>query len=148
MTQSVASKEVQEKDEKETKQPVLESPTTRTTKCIAFLLLGLYAASLLLVLLAAIIIEDPSSNRVWFDLFKNGFLLLGGALTTVIGYYFGSRGIQEAEMSASIAQQEAERRAREAERARADLEKERTKIKDLQSPTYDEVTFEEGLEEE
>ena len=147
MTQSVASKEVQEKNEKETKQPLPESPTTRTTKRIAFLLLGLYAVSLLLALLAAIY-EDPSSNRVWFELFKNGFLLLGGALTTVIGYYFGSRGLQEAEMSASIAQQEAERRAREAERAKADLEPLRKKIKDLKSPTYDEVTLEEGLEEE
>ena len=83
-----------------------ESATARTTKYMAFLLMGLFSLSLFGVLIAAIF-EDPI-NRVWFDLFKNGFLFLGGALTTVIGYYFGSRGIQEAEMKEREALKELE----------------------------------------
>jgi len=36
-------------------------------------------------------LEEGSGGKIWFDLFKEGFLLLGGALTTLIGFYFGSR---------------------------------------------------------
>ena len=39
--------------------------------------------------------NDPEKMKyaqTWLTLFKDGFLLLGGALTTLIGYYFGTRG--------------------------------------------------------
>ena len=115
-----------------------EGPIVRTSKTIAYILLSIYGLCLLIVMIAAFK-EQPSESSIWFPLFKSGFLLLGGALTTVIGYYFGSRGVQEAEASANIA-------LREAEKAKDELEKERKKAQELQeqlSPTYDELTLEE-----
>ena len=45
-------------------------------------------------------------RKGWFDLLKNGLILLGTALTTVIGYYFGQR---EGSIKAAEAQKDAER---------------------------------------
>ena len=71
----------------------------QTTNKIAFLVLSIFSTLLLVVLIKAILSED--ANTIWFSAFKDGFLLLGGAFTTLIGYYFGSRGgdlaISEAE---------------------------------------------------
>lgn len=128
--QSAASKEEREKDKNRTEQVIPEGPTARASKQIGFFLLGLYGVCLVGILIAAIL-EDPASSGVWFDIFKSGFLLLGGALTTVIGYYFGSSGIREAEASASIA-------LREANAAKAELEKERRKEEERKAPTTQE----------
>ena len=49
----------------------------------------------------------------WIQLLKSGFLILGGGLTTIIGYYFGSRGIQEAQDMAEQARARAEEQQRE-----------------------------------
>lgn len=126
-------------DKNKTKQQNHEGPTARTSKRIAFFLLSLFAGCLVATLLAAIF-GDPSNSGIWFELFKNGFVLLSGALTTVIGYYFGSQGIQEAEAGLEDAK-------REAERLRGELTKEKRKSDDQGSPTYDEVSLEKPPEE-
>jgi hypothetical protein len=123
------------------KQGIPEGPIARTTKRIAYVLLGLYGICLIAVAVAAFS-ESPSSNRVWFDLFKSGFLLLGGALTTVIGYYFGSRGTQEAETTAGIALKDRDRAREELAEVKGQLKEEREKS----YPTYDETSLEEPKE--
>jgi hypothetical protein len=78
-----------------------ESPTARTSKRIAYFLIVVYG-----FLLAGVFFVSWTINadtNFWTELFKAGFLLLGGALTTIIGYFFGSRAIQEAEDSAKKA---------------------------------------------
>jgi hypothetical protein len=105
----------------------------RTARQIALLLIAAYTVALGAILGAAIY----TANEIWFDLFKSGFLLLGGSLTTIIGYYFGSRGVQEAEQSAAIALREAEK-----SKKRAD------ELAEKQIPTYDEVSLEEPTDEE
>ena len=118
-----------------------EGHMARTSKQIAFMLLAMYAIYLTGVLIGAL--TEASTNGMWFDLFKSGFLLLGGALTTIIGYYFGSRGVQEAEAKAATA-------LHEAEKAREEAEKERrraSEIEESMTPTYDETSLA-GPEEE
>ncbi len=57
----------------------------------------------------------------------------------VIGYYFGSKGTQEAEASAAIAQKEAKRANQEAEEERKLL----SELQEMDAPTYDEMSLEE-----
>ena len=116
-----------------------ETHISRTSKIIAFILLALYSLALVLIGVVAAMKEDPETSQLWFDLFKSGFLILGGGLTTVIGYYFGSRGIQEAEARAAAAQQELDQ-------ARTELDDQQSKIAELtemQAPTYEEYSLEE-----
>jgi len=58
-----------------------------TTKIIAFALITIF----LLVLIWSGIVSTVKDDETWFNLYKEGFLLLAGAITTIIGYYFGSR---------------------------------------------------------
>ena len=75
-----------------------ESSTARTARRIALLLVGVYATALLFIwIMALVMVLKTGESSQWYDLFKSGFLILGGGLTSIIGYYFGSRGIQEAE---------------------------------------------------
>lgn len=116
-----------------------ETHISRTSKIIAFILLALYALALVLIGVVAATKKDPDTSQLWFDLFKSGFLILGGGLTTVIGYYFGSRGIQEAEARAANAQQELDQ-------ARKELDNQNSKIEELtemQAPTFEEYSLEE-----
>jgi len=70
-----------------------------TTNKIAYSVLAIFSFMLLVVLGKAV--YEDNTHDIWFSTFKDGFLLLGGAFTTLIGYYFGSRGgdlaIKEAE---------------------------------------------------
>jgi hypothetical protein len=130
-------------DTKVISEPPPETHISRTTRIIAFALLALYALALLLIGIVAAAKKDPESSQIWFDLFKSGFLIMGGGLTTVIGYYFGSQGIQEAEARVATAQQELDQ-------ARAEMEKQRLKIEEfteMQAPTFEEdsLTKEEPL---
>ena len=80
-----------------------ETPTERTAKRLAYGLLSIYGAGLLAIAVFAALstfFSDETSAGAWLDLLKSGFLILGGALSAVVGYYFGSRGIQEAERRA------------------------------------------------
>ncbi len=72
-------------------------------RSIALFLLASYVV--LLALTGIVAAFRPLSDTAWVELFKSGFLLLGGGLTTVIGYYFGARETQEAVKSEREAQQ-------------------------------------------
>lgn len=92
------------------KEPRHEGDTARTSKRIAFLLIGMFGGVLVVAGLVAIVIalaavfrNQALPDNPWFELFKSGFFILGGSLTTIIGYYFGSRGVQEAEANAKLA---------------------------------------------
>lgn len=71
----------------------------QTTKTIALVLLWTFISSVAILFLTNIFVEsllkaDTTSGdfrKGWFDLLKNALVLLGTALTTVIGYYFGQR---------------------------------------------------------
>jgi hypothetical protein len=92
------------------------------------------------------LVQAATANepKEWFELFKEGFLFLSGALTTVIGYYFGSRGTQEAEASTAIALKEAKQLREQAEKERKNLESLRAFIEN-QAPTNDEQSLDDEL---
>ena len=110
----------------ENKPPVNESHTARISRTIAFLLIGIYGVSLAIIGIVAALKSSPG-DEPWLELFKSGFLILGGGLTTVVGYYFGSRGVQEAQTSAD-----------EARKGREEEEAKRKKLEVSLRPTYDE----------
>lgn len=115
-----------------------ETPTGRTAKHIAYSLIGVYGGALLGVGIFAAILEirgDDNLNDGWFELLKNGFLILGGSFSTVVGYYFGSRGVQEAEATA----RDAESRAQEAERRLRMEREEWRRRQEEDAPTYGET---------
>lgn len=95
-----------------------ESSQERTTKRIAFILIGIYGVALVIIGVTAAVKPAPE-NQTWVELLKSGFLILGGGLTTVIGYYFGSRGVQEAQTSAQQARIEAEKAKEETQKLEA-----------------------------
>lgn len=51
----------------------LESPISKTSKRIAFFLLGLYALCLLLVFISFIFIRETTIRDVLINIFKDGF---------------------------------------------------------------------------
>lgn len=92
----------------------------QTTKTIALTLLYTFIASVFILFVTNLFIKeifkggcklpgDPNDldfRKGWFDLLKNAMVLLGTALTTVIGYYFGQR-------EGAIKANEAEKKAAE-----------------------------------
>ena len=72
-----------------------ENPMEYTAKMIAFAVLLVFAIGLIGAGLVSVF--NNENNTEWFNLFKDGFLILSGAIATIIGYYFGSknRAIQE-----------------------------------------------------
>jgi hypothetical protein len=73
-----------------------------TSRAIAFFLLVFFGAALGFT--GGVAAYRPEGDsKDWLDLFKSGFLLLGGGLTTVIGYYFGSRETARAAEAATEA---------------------------------------------
>ena len=113
-------------------QSARETPTGRTTKNIAYALIGIYGCGLLGIGAVAAILELLGlASGTWFELLKSGFLILGGALSTVIGYFFGSRGIQEAEANAM----HAEERAQVAEKELDNERTERRRLQEAEAPT-------------
>jgi len=121
--------------------PPKETPTARTSKHIAYWLLALYSGSLLAIGVFAGILELAGRGSAgWFDLLKSGFLILGGSLSTVVGYYFGSRGIQEAEAYA----REAERRTKAALAELAEQMSESRRLQNIAAPTLAEEPEAEG----
>ena len=71
-----------------------EKTNIQTTTTISYIILFVFCGLVLLIYFHITsdskIIDDE--GKLWFDLFKYGFVILGGALTTLIGYYFGKRG--------------------------------------------------------
>ncbi|MDA0735137.1 MAG: hypothetical protein O2909_09975 [Chloroflexi bacterium] len=116
-------------------QSARETPTGRTAKHIAYALIGVYGSGLLGIGIFAAVLELLGlASGTWFELLKSGFLILGGALSTVIGYYFGSRGIQEAEANT----RQAEERALAAEKELQSEREERRRLLEEEAPTYGE----------
>lgn len=72
----------------------------KLTRMITYVVLGAFIFFLFLMLLKAIFSFGQEGEELvgteWLDLFKDGFLILGGVLTTLIGYYFGNRGSESA----------------------------------------------------
>ncbi|MGA1873659.1 MAG: hypothetical protein ACMUHY_08290 [Thermoplasmatota archaeon] len=75
-----------------------ENPIQHTAKIIAFALILLFAAGLV----GTGVIAALRDNTEWFSLFKEGFLILSGAIATVIGYYFGSRSSEAAQSELTL----------------------------------------------
>ena len=102
------------------------------TNRIAYVVLAVFCLFLLIILINALFMfstgnwdnpEKMEYAQTWLSLFKDGFLLLGGALTTLIGYYFGTKGSE-------AALENAEKYTKEAEKLVSEL--------DEAAPTYDE----------
>jgi hypothetical protein len=119
-----------------------EGHISRTSRHIAYIFLGLYAVTLLFIGIVAAI-KPPPSDQVWFDLLKSGFLILGGGLTTVIGYYFGNRGIQEAEERVANALQEVN-----IVKEKVEEKRERAMKLEKEAPTSDEESLNLETEED
>jgi len=103
-----------------------------TARYLAYSFVAIYAAILLLIGIVAAIYErsQTSGDHPWLDLLKSGFLLLGGGLTTIIGYYFGSQGVEDAQRVADIAKEQYE-----------SLENDLAISGDEMAPTKDEKTL-------
>lgn len=67
---------------------------SKTRNVIAFSILFVFSG-LLIALLVVAYHEEKEVNG-WLDLFKSGFILLGGAFTTFMGYYFGAKSGENA----------------------------------------------------
>jgi len=50
-------------------------------------------------------IADGSAEKEWLEVFKTGYTLLGGALTTVVGYFFGNRNVDKVSSAINKADQ-------------------------------------------
>jgi len=115
-----------------------ESTTARTSRQVAFTLIALFGALLIGTFVASVFLDTTRASQ-FVEMFKSGFLLLGGAVTTIIGYYFGSRRTQQAQSAAVHA-------VREASAAKAEAEMQRRKADelraDLNAPTRDESSLE------
>jgi hypothetical protein len=86
----------------------------RLTKYITYFVLVGFLIILIGILLIALnryVINEKSEviGKEWFTLFKDGFLILSGVLTTLIGYYFGNRGSDAALSQIQILKEENER---------------------------------------
>lgn len=64
-----------------------ENSIQHTAKMIAYSLISIFFIGLL----GTGFVSALNNNSEWFNLFKDGFLILAGAITTIIGYYFGSK---------------------------------------------------------
>lgn len=88
---------------------------------------------ILLVILLAISVyyykdngADGIEGQEWLSLFKDGFLVLSGVVTTLIGYYFGNRGTDLALQQVERVREESISLAEAAERAAPSIEEEDT----------------------
>ena len=69
----------------------------KLTTSITYIVLVSFVVILSLILIKAWIeftVDEGNikTGEVWLDIFKDGFIILSGILTTLIGYYFGSKG--------------------------------------------------------
>ncbi len=79
-----------------------KSATADTARNIAYAMISIYGGMLVAIGIIAAI-KTGEEGKVWIELLKSGFLILGGGLTTIIGYYFGSRPVQAAQEAAEKA---------------------------------------------
>ena len=93
-----------------------------TATNLAYLFVGIFALVLIIIgLVAANYTPGNNGENPWLDLLKSGFLLLGGGLTTIIGYYFGSRGVETAQNVAEVAKTQYEKMELDLEKVAEEL---------------------------
>ena len=81
-------------NEPQTLNDLLRRNLDRLTTNITYIVLIGFILVLTILLIKAVL-TDPSGTdkeNAWLNLFRDGFLILSGILTTLIGYYFGNRG--------------------------------------------------------
>ncbi|RZS93543.1 hypothetical protein [Aquimarina brevivitae] len=98
----------------------LSKKNNQTTNSIAYIVLFVFSIFLAIILYKAISLYTNDGKMTeygekWLELFNNGFLLLGGALTTLIGYYFGNKGSEVAQSNAEKLLKEAEEKLKRLE---------------------------------
>ncbi len=108
-----------------------------TSRRIAYGLVIIFALALGVTGIGALIGQGGIAKD-WLELFKSGIMLLGGSLSSVVGYYFGSRGVQEAEHSAQITRQEAERISTELRLAQEETMTQKRLFEQMQKRSQDE----------
>jgi len=101
-------------EEENKDQQIIQDPIAKTAEKIAIFLIGVFAAILCFIGIVAAT-KEPAIADGWLDLLKSGFLTLAGALTSVIGYYFGSRGTQQAQEIATKSELELNKQMKELE---------------------------------
>lgn len=72
--------------------PCGDDSALSTIRTIAYAMLAAFCIALVLIYATAI---SDLKLTAWFELFKSDFLLLGGTVTTVVGYYFGNRSAEQ-----------------------------------------------------
>lgn len=74
----------------------LAQSINRLTTRITYIILISFITMLAFILRKAWVEYKVDKNietaEIWLSIFKDGFLILSGVLTTLIGYYFGSKG--------------------------------------------------------
>ncbi len=70
----------------------LDKLTTNITYTVLVAFIVLLIILLIKSWMSFDIVGGVNSGEVWLELFRDGFLILSGILTTLIGYYFGNRG--------------------------------------------------------
>lgn len=69
----------------------LRGQLSKLTRNITYSVLGSFIFLLLILLFHAMTVKKNLDSSPWIELFRDGFLILSGILTTLIGYYFGNR---------------------------------------------------------
>lgn len=87
-----------------------DSERSTMTRWVAIVLLILFSFSLVYLIIFNTVLYFPKSevNERWFAIMKDGLVLLGTSLTTIIGYYFGQRRAEQAENKAKEAEKNLE----------------------------------------
>lgn len=85
----------------------------KLTRNITYVVLIAFILILAALLIKAFIsYKAPENGKEigleWLNLFRDGFLVLGGILTTLVGYYFGNRGSEAALKEAEEIRKETE----------------------------------------
>ena len=106
-------------DTTEASSPTVRASTDLFSKNLTYWILGLMLAGISFAALMSFLEwrRNDGADDFWAELFKTGFLLIGGAFTSIVGYYFGSAGAEEARAQADRAKAEAEKAQLEAKSA-------------------------------
>ena len=95
-----------------------ENTIQHTAKMIAYSLIFIFFIGLI----GTGAVSAVNNDSEWFNLFKDGFLILAGAITTIIGYYFGSKRTEIIESDLRKVKREKNRAVRENKAKEAALE--------------------------
>ncbi len=98
---------------------ILRRNLDRLTTNITYIVLLGFIVVLIILLIKALIEDsgDTAEDNLWLQMFRDGFLILSGILTTLIGYYFGNRG-------SSVAMKQAEELKKQSEELLAGINQE------------------------